>query len=438
MTRPPFGFTGGGGSGDDEPSKEPASNPFAALFGGAAGSMDLGALRHQLGDLLSGQTGPVNWNVARQTAQQALADDPGTTEQDEREVAEAMRNADVWLDAQTTVPSGVRATEAWSRRRWLEATLPTWTKLVEPLAAHVVDAMGTALPGEVAAAAGPLMGVMRQVGGLMFGAQVGQALATLAGEVVSATDVGIPLGPSGRAALLPANVAGFAQGLEVPLDEVRLFLAVREAAHHRLFGHVPWLAGRLTDLVSDYARGITVDTSALETAMREVDPQDPESLQRALSGGMFEPKDTPEQQAALRRLETLLALVEGWVDEVSAAAAAPNLPRTAALQETMRRRRATGGPAEPTFATLVGLELRPRRLREAAALWRALAEVRGVDGRDAVWSHPDFMPQADDLDDPAGFAARSQTGDVDISSLQPPPSTGDQGRERPDQGTDEG
>jgi putative hydrolase len=239
---------------------------------------------------------------------------------------------------------------------------------------------------------------------LMFGAQVGQGLAGLSQEVVSATDVGLPLGPAGTAALLPENVAAFGEGLERPLDEVRLYLALREAAHQRLFGHVPWLRQRLLDTVEAYARGITVDASAMERAMGEIDPTNPESLQSALSGGLFEPQETPEQQAALRRLETLLALIEGWVDSVVFAAAGDRMPGAAALREASRRRRATGGPAEQTFSTLVGLELRPRRLREAAALWWAVTEKHGVSGRDGVWAHPDLLPDAEDLDDPLGFA----------------------------------
>jgi putative hydrolase len=203
---------------------------------------------------------------------------------------------------------------------------------------------------------------------------------------------------------VPQNVAAFGEGLERPADEVRLYLALREAAHQRLFNHVPWLRQRLLDTVEAYSRGITVDLSVIERAMGDLDPTDPASLQNALSGGLFEPQTTEEQQAALRRLETLLALVEGWVDSVVAAAAGDRMAGAEALREASRRRRATGGPAEQTFATLVGLELRPRRLREAAALWWAVTEKHGVSGRDRVWSHPDLLPTADDLDDPFAFA----------------------------------
>jgi putative hydrolase len=386
----PFGF----GASDREPSESGEPDDLASKI----------PLFAELQKLLS-SGGPVNWDLARQVAISALAGRHRPVTPSEREaVAEALKLADLWLDGVTDLPSGVTTIESWTRVEWIEKTLPVWAKLCDPLASRVVGAMAGSLPEEIRAQAGPLAGVMNQVGGLMFGAQVGQGLAGLSQEVVSATDVGLPLGPAGTAALLPENVAAFGEGLERPLDEVRLYLALREAAHQRLFGHVPWLRQRLFDTVEAYARGITVDPSAIERAMGEIDPTNPETLQNALSGGLFEPQETPEQQAALRRLETLLALIEGWVDSVVFAAAGDRMPGAAALREASRRRRASGGPAEQTFSTLVGLELRPRRLREAAALWWAVTEKHGVSGRGGVWAHPDLLPDAEDLDDPLGFA----------------------------------
>lgn len=95
------------------------------------------------------------------------------------------------------------------------------------------------------------------------------------------------------------------------------------------------------------------------------------------------------------------------------------MPAAAALAETVRRQRATGGPAEATFATLVGLELRPRRMRDAANLWAAVRDARGADGRDAVWNHPDLLPTSADLDDPIGFVQRGaepSTSDEDFDA----------------------
>jgi putative hydrolase len=279
---------------------------------------------------------------------------------------------------------------------------------------------GDDLPPELQQMAGPLMSMMRQMGGVMFGGQVGQALGTLAREVVSSTDVGLPLAGLGHAALLPAGVAAFGEGLGLPPDEVRLFVALREAACHRVYAAVPWLRSRLLAAVDDYARGITVDTSRMQEAFGQIDPTNPEALQEALSGGLFEPENTPAQQAALARLETLLALVEGWMDDVVSQAAGGRLAGAGALAETVRRRRASGGPAEQTFGTLVGLQLRPRRIRDAAELWRLLREARGADGRDAIWEHPDLLPTSEDLDDPAGFVNRHDAM-LDLGSLDATP-----------------
>ncbi len=230
----------------------------------------------------------------------------------------------------------------------------------------------------------------------------------LAGEVVGSTDIGLPLGPANKAALLPVNIEALGGGLGIPLEEVRLYLALRETAHQRLFAHVPWLRSHLFGAVEGYARGIKVDTAKLEDVVGQIDPQRPEELQEALQQGMFQPEDSPQQKAALARLETALALVEGWVDAVVHAAAEPHLPSASALRETLRRRRASGGPAEQTFSTLIGLELRPRRLRDASRLWASLADARGAEGRDAVWEHPDMLPTAADLDDPDAFVHHEQ------------------------------
>ena len=451
MSDVPFGFTGSGAGDDDDERGAGGSgggqgpvDPFAALFGGGGGfpgmpgmpGMDpaaLGAAFQRLGELLSWQGGPVNWDLARQTARQsaAVGGDRFVGEAESREVADAVRLAELWLDEVTSLPAGTSGAVAWSRAQWVEETMPAWRALVDPVAGTVVSAMGAALTGslpeemrgQAAALTGPLQQMMGSMGGAMFGAQVGQAVGQLAGEVVSSTDVGLPLGPANRAVLVPANVAAFGEGLGLPADQVRLYLALREAAHQRLYAHVPWLRSRVVAAVDDYARGITVDVESLQRQFEErlggIDPSDPSSLQgleQALSEGFFTPANTPEQERALARLETLLALVEGWVDEVVDTAARDRLPSAGALRETVRRRRASGGPAEQTFAALVGLELRPRRLREAARLWSELGAARGTEGRDAVWQHPDLLPNAEDLDDPTGFVQAG--GELDLSSLE--------------------
>lgn len=351
-------------------------------------------------------SGPVNWDLARQVAASHLSSygDPPVDAADRAAVVEALHLADLWLEPTTAFPSGVRTATAWNRNEWIYHTLEVWKKLCDPVAARMVGAMKELVPEEASGALGPMQSMVAALGGALFGGQLGQALGSLAAEVLSAGDIGLPLGPAGTAAMLPGNITAYGEGLEIGPDQLRLYVALREAAHQRLFGHVPWLRGHVLSAVETYAAGIRVDREAVEEAMSKVDPTDPETMRELQVEGIFSPESSPEQAAALSRLETALALVEGWVCHVVDTSVADRLPDGVRLAETFRRRRAAGGPAEQTFAALVGLELRPRRLREATALWHALTIHRGVTGRDGVWGHPDLLPTEEDFADPEAYA----------------------------------
>lgn len=421
----PFGFSGG-----DDPDREKrekndpnsGDNPFG--FGGEFDMANLGQLFTRLGEMFGGvgsamssgkDAGPVNYDLARQVASGSIgfvAPIPATTNS---AIADAVHLAETWLNGATALPEGTTRAVGWSPSDWVDNTLGTWKRLCDPMAEQISSVWAQSLPEEAKSMAGPLLQMMSQMGGIAFGSQLGQALARLSKEVLTSTDIGLPLGPKGVAAIMPDAVESFAEGLELPRSEIMTFLAAREAAHHRLFSHVPWLASQLLGAVEAYAAGMQIDMTGIEELARDFNPAslaDPAAMEQLLSQGVFEPKATPAQTQALERLETLLALIEGWVQTVVTAALGERLPGEAALSETLRRRRASGGPAEQTFATLVGLELRPRKLREAAALWQRLTEAAGMDARDAVWQHPDLLPGADDLDDPAGFIDRVIGGDT--------------------------
>src|ERR1700758_120857 len=386
----PFGFS----SGDDPPKdesgrekhekKDPdsgsgSSDPLGAFgISGDFGMGDLGQIFTQLGQMFSnagtmtagGKTsGPVNYELARRVASSSIgfvAPIPASTN---KAIADAVHLAETWLDGATALPAGTSKAEGWSPGDWVNNTMETWKRLCDPMAEQISTVWAASLPEEAKTMAGPLLSMMSQMGGMAFGSQLGQAMGRLSREVVTSTDIGLPLGPKGVAAMLPDADESFAAGLEQPRSEILTFLAAREAAHHRLFGHVPWLSTQLLGAVEAYAKGMQIDMTGIEELTRDFNPaslSDPAAIENLLGQGVFEPKATPAQTQALERLETLLALIEGWVQGGVNAAPGDRIPGAAALGETLRRRRATGGPAEQTFATLVGLELRPRKLREAA------------------------------------------------------------------------
>jgi putative hydrolase len=372
-------------------------------------------LMGKLQEALQSSGDGINWDLATEQAKAVAGRDRQPSLPAERSALEqAFHIAALWLDEATFISELSVSPRLISRTEWVTATMPIWTQMAEPVASSIADALTRVLheqsPEDMSDMIAGASRLMRNVGGTLFAMQLGQVVGQLSTEVVSGGDVGIPLlgaedDSSEQAAIIPQNVAAFGAGLDIELDQIRLYLAVRELSHARLFRHARWLRLQLLTSITEISRGITVNTERLEELAESFDPSNPESLQRAVSAGELLAPKNESQLAALARLETTLALIEGWVDVVTAEAT-KRLPKSGAIAETVRRRRASGGPAESAFSTLVGLELRPRRLREAAAMWQKLTDAVGAERRDALWSHPDLIPTSEDLDDPAALIAR--------------------------------
>ena len=382
---------------------------------GAAGlpndPASVAALMNQLQSAMhGGADGGVNWDFAlKQGQDRAVTGQLAATPEQQTQLDQAFHIAALWLDDVISVAELTVEPRLMSRKEWVTATMPLWTQLAEPVATSISDSLTRVLteqaPEEMQGMIANASQVMRNVGRALFAMQLGQVVGQLASEVVSGGDVGIPLLSEQQAALLPQNVTEFGEGLDVPTDQVQIYLAVRELAHARLFRHSRWLRLHLTSSITEFARGISIDSGRLEELAEGFDPSNPEELRQAMVNGSLIPPKTEAQLAALARLETMLALIEGWVDVVTLEATS-RLPKSDAIAETVKRRRAAGGPAESAFATLVGLELRPRRLREAAAMWQAVTDAVGNEARDALWAHPDILPTSEDIDDPQALIAR--------------------------------
>ncbi len=396
------------GNSDIDPSK------LASAAGLPSDPAAVSQLMQQLQNAMQASGDGVNWDAARQKAEEIAGQGSlGITDETRAALDQALHIASLWLDEVTALSDSAVAPRLLTRAEWATATVPVWTQLAEPVAVSISDALTTVLrdqaPEEMAGMIAGASQLMRNLGGTLFAMQLGQIVGQLSHEVVSGGDVGIPLLEEGQAALVPQNVAEFGEGLDIPLDQVQLYLAIRELAHARLFRHARWLRLHLISSITEFAKGISIDTSRLEELAESFDPSNPEELRNAMASGALIPPKSEQQEHALARLETTLALIEGWVDVVTAEASS-RLPRWNAIAETVRRRRATGGPAESAFGALIGLELRPRRLRDAAALWQAVTDAVGQEQRDELWSHPDVVPTSADLDDPAAFVARLQAG----------------------------
>ncbi len=357
---------------------------------------------------------------------------------DAAKIVEAFSIAELWLNDVVYFPqSELIGNSALARTDWVDSTLAGWQVSVEPLALGLTTAISELLQESAGGSenlstedsmqipVGMIATLLRSFIGSLIATQLGQSIGGLAGTATGIHDVGLPLVDPAYPALVPQNIEEWAQDLSIPIDEVRIFHALRESAGARLFSHNPWLVSYIRSAISDYGKGIHIDIAAIQSKAQEIfeasnldsgefDPTNPESFTMALNEGIFTPEETPAQRDALTKLETVLALVDGWSEVVVALAAGDRLPNLSALQETLRRRRATSAPTQQLFANLFGLEVSPRLAREASAFWHSVGKLRDIQSRDQIWSG--ILPTASDLLTPEIYLSSITIPD-DLSSL---------------------
>jgi putative hydrolase len=389
---------------------------LGALFGGSQETLPLAPVRDTAKKFITAQgSQPLGTN-------------------DVTAVNNACEIADIWLNEATDFPAtSTSATRAISRLDWIDETLPGWQATMEPLASglstaisKLLDEAMTAQGSEyeesmsgapMGAPIGAIAGLLRSFIGTMIATQLGQAIGAIATSATGAHDVGLPILQPARSLLIPENIEKWGADTEIAKSEIYLFHALREGAIARLFEHNPWIVSYIRSAIVEYGAGIRIDLDAIqrqaEEAMQGMGSGEQE-FTISLDSGIFTPEETPAQRAALEKLETVLALVDGWADDVATLAAGDRIPSITALRELHRRKRATSAPTQQLFKTMLGLEVSPKLAREASAFWSRVREVKDISARDQIWSG--ILPSATELLAPDLFLASTEIPD-DLSGL---------------------
>ncbi|HIW91347.1 MAG TPA: zinc-dependent metalloprotease [Candidatus Corynebacterium avicola] len=442
-----------GNSGNNDPFGFGA-NPFGFLFGapgaggangaggnggnGAAGQgPGLGDILGQFGNMLAGfgrdmnspdAQGPVNYALAERIARQQLTGDAARKQpasKDSQAVAESVRLVELWLDEATVLPAGATGSVAFTGSQWLDETLPRWKRVINPLAEKLGAASMDGLPEEIRSQLGPMSGIFSQINGMNFGMQLGRTLGQLAGTVAMSTQWGIPLAEGSVAAVNTSQLDDLSKKLGAERRETLIYLATREAAHLRLFQHVPWLVERVILDVEEFATGLSLDNSAMEEASQQFNPEmlgDPQKMQEMMSqlqDSDLSPTVVSSTDHARIRLETSLSLIEGWVDLVVGEAMGDRLPVAASIGAAWSVHRDKDQPGMDAMVKAVGISLSAPKASEAAELWRRLTVAVGIERRDQVWNHPDFLPVDSDLDSPAEFIDSILASEEEVDGFDP-------------------
>jgi len=381
-------------------------------------------LFRELERVLSWRGGPVNWDLARQVAESAVAAQHATalppairsSDRNTAELSSAVGAAELWLDAVTALPAVDGPVRAYDPNTWIAQACSSdgLGRYVEPVAEGMAAGLAKSLPPELsgllAGATGP-GGPLSSMGAALYGVQVGQVVGALAGQMLGTYDLGVPTVGVRTVGVVGEAVHREAASLGLDATELRWWLALREAAHRRQFAGVPWLADHLAGLLRRFAESADLDPMRLMGGgMAGLDPSalgDPERMRELLANLEAEAAEpTPEQRRINAQMQALVAFTEGWVDTVVRSAAGGRLPSLAALEEAGRRRRGEQGPGEQALSSLIALDLRPADRRAGEAFCSAVIAARGQSGLDRAWRGPQWLPSPAELEEPSRWLVR--------------------------------
>lgn len=357
---------------------------------------------------------PVNWRLASDQAQALARKEQKSSESVARELEPAFEMAQLWLNEATEFTTS-QPLKLLSRSTWVEDAMTLYKQLSEPVAISMSKALSENLdklmPEELSQMLGPAKSFISNAGASIFAMQLGQAVGKLAGQTLIGSEIGIPISP--RPSLIAQNIANLIEDIATPKSEVLIYLAARELALASLYATNKWLSDQIVTQVREFASGLKVDAEQIQNLAESIDPTDQDSINQILEAGSLVTHRSEEQEAALARIELMLALIEGWADYV-AELACKRLPSLYSIIELFNRHRATSGALEKTFETLLGLQLQPKLRREAKAMWEAIDQKLGPSVRDTLWSHPDQLPSEHEVQNPEALIGRLQSDGDDF------------------------
>jgi putative hydrolase len=425
-----YDTTTGRGNTAGDPYHVEMSDPFSGGGGFDPRMFSQVPFFRELAKIMTWTGGPVNWDLARQTAESVTSSAAGggralpPGDRDDEEFAAAVTAAELWLDAVTELPAVEGPARALSTQEWVRlATSSEGLGLyLEPVARGMGTALTKGMPEELRAMLGnagagtagedAVAGVLGPMGAMLYGVQAGSVAGHLAGQLLGTYDLGVPTVDPRVVGVVGGNARRFAEEYEFDATEFRYWLALREAAHRRQFAGVPWLRGHLADLIRRFAAEADFDASGLLESFggMGLDPtalSDPSRLRDALEGPEgFSVEPTSAQLEVLARLRALMSFTEAWVDTVVRAAATGKLPSLPRIEEVVRRGRAEKGAGQRLLQQLVGLDLSPEDRGAARSFCDAVLTARGQAGLDRAWRSADNLPTREELAEPSRWLLR--------------------------------
>jgi putative hydrolase len=370
-------------------------------------------------------TGPVNWEIARQTAEWVGLEgrpEPSVAPADREQFDELAHAAQTLVVGET----GLAATFATELRTvgpkgWVDLHLVALRPVLEALASTLGAAMQADLddepdsPPDMAGLAGTpfesLAGMTGNMASLLapalLGVQAGSMIGYLAQHALGRYDLPLPTSDAPSICFVVANIDTFESEWSLPREDLRFYVALHETVHAATRS-VPWLRERLVAAATDYVSNYEIDATAFENEFGMIDPQDPEAMRRLTESPerVLGAMQSARQVGPREELQRLTSVVEGYADHILGVIGHRLIPTFDRIHEAMQRHRVERGEAERFIESLLGLKLEREHYERGQAFVDGVVERAGLDGLNRVWDDATMLPTPSELDAPGLWLAR--------------------------------
>ena len=339
----------------------------------------------------------VDWAAAGKVANRLIADGPAVSLGEAHAAVEDLRDAahrargPVAETARMHSPSSADSPVLIvDRTVWTDINLASTSALLDPVIDQV---FAKKQPGPVSRAVSAKVGA----------AEVGAVFGFVASKVLGQFDIA----PGGTPSLLlvAPNIVGTERELQVDPADFRLWVCLHEETHRVQLMGVPWLREHMIDRTRALMLDLVPDPDQLGDRLQQALRALPGMLREG-GGGLADLVTTPEQREKMADLTAVMSLMEGHADVVMDDVGPQVVPSVAEIRRKFTARRGGSGGVDRLLRRLLGLDAKMRQYRDGAVFVRAVTDKVGIDGFNQVWTSPETLPSAREIENPADWVAR--------------------------------
>ena len=257
---------------------------------------------------------------------------------------------------------------------------------------------------------GGLSGLLGQfaltLGPVFLGMQFGSAAGHLARRAFGQYALPLPWPESSTLLLVPGNVGRFAEDWSLPLQEVQLWVCLRELTMHAVLTR-PGVRSSLMTLLGDAAAHAAAAQRSIVERLGE-GLGDQVSLEEALGDpeALLSDLISPEQHNISAALTAQTTAISAYVDHITAGIAESLTSSPSALREAWYRYRIEEEKGEQAFAGLFGLNVGQAEVDRGRAFITGVLERANESALTRLWSDELDLPTPAEVDAPGLWLAR--------------------------------